>query len=54
MKLINVSSNFSVESLKLGNKTVEFVHNSKTMENYFNQKALSKLFGIKQSNLSIH
>ena len=52
MKLINVDSNFSVESLKFGNKTVEFVHNAKTMENYFPQKTLASMFGVSQPSIS--
>ena len=52
MKLINVDSNFSVESLKFGNKTVEFVHNAKTMENYFPQKTLASMFGVSVANVS--
>lgn len=54
MKLINVSNDFSVESLKLGNRTVEFVHNKNTGYNYFNQKVLSDLFGINQNTVSKH
>lgn len=52
MKLINVDSNFSVESFKLGNKTVEFVHDKNTGYNYFPQAVLSDLFGINQSAVS--
>ena len=54
MKLINVDSNFSVESFKFGNMTFEFVHNNKTMDNYFNQKVLAKLFDVHKVTVGEH
>lgn len=54
MKLINVDSNFSVESFKFGNMAFEFVHNNKTMDNYFNQKVLAKLFDVHKVTVGEH
>lgn len=54
LKLINVDSNFVVENMCIGNVTVEFVHDSKTGSNYFNQKTLVDLFGVSVGTISHH
>ena len=34
--------------------TFEFVHNNKTMDNYFNQKVLAKLFDVHKVTVGEH
>ncbi len=54
MKLVNVDSNFSVESFELGNKVVEFVHDKETGYNYFNQQTMSYMLDLSKDTVSNH
>lgn len=52
MKLINVSENFVVENMKIGDVTVEFVHDKNTGLNYFNQETMIKILGLTKYGVS--
>lgn len=54
LKLFNAGDNFVVESMRIGNGNVEFVHDTKTGENYFNQKTLVNLFGVSRRTVGKH
>lgn len=54
IKLVNVGDDFSVESLKLGNETVEFVHNKETGKSYFNQGTMCSMLDLSKDTVSNH
>lgn len=52
LKLFNADENFVVESMCIGDSTVEFVHDKENGKNYFNQKTMVELLGLSKSGVS--
>lgn len=54
LKLFNSEENYVVESMSIGDSAVEFVHDTETGDNFFNQKTLVELFGVSVGAISKH
>lgn len=54
LKLFNAVDNFVVESMCIGDSTVEFVHDTETGNNFFAQRTMRSMLGLSSNTVSKH
>lgn len=52
LKLFNAEENFVVESMCIGDSTVEFVHDTETGKNFFTQRTMRSMLGLSRNAVS--